>query len=102
VKSNPSSYYKFNCRNITHIQVLSKYKILQLTQKEFTKELIANHIIAIASNDGLFTIYDFSLEQPILIARSDFGSFNCFEFSEDYRIVILGGQDDAITVLNLS
>lgn len=33
--------------------------------------------------------------------KSDFGSFNCFEFSEDYKLVALGGQDDAITIVNV-
>ena len=36
-----------------------------------------------------------------MIVKSDFGSFNCFEFSEDYKLIALGGQDDAITIINI-
>ena len=58
-------------------------------------------ILALTSHDGFFKCYDLEKGHLLICLKSDFGAYNCFEFSPDNSLVALGGQDDSITLLDL-
>jgi len=107
-QKNPLAYYKFQANCITDILMDShpnfrRNLLAHIEEEEKSEDCKDDSLIVLAFTafDGWFRLYDFERKEPLLCLKSDFGSFNSLVFSDDRNLVALGGQDDAITLLNL-
>lgn len=57
--------------------------------------------LAIVSQDGFLRVFHYSNMELIGIARSYFGGFLCVCWSPDGKYVVVGGEDDLVTVYSL-
>ncbi|XP_065094065.1 WD repeat-containing protein 20 isoform X2 [Ochlerotatus camptorhynchus] len=57
--------------------------------------------LAIVSQDGFLRVFQYSNMELIGIARSYFGGFLCVCWSPDGKYVVVGGEDDLVTVYSL-
>ncbi|XP_055586249.1 WD repeat-containing protein 20 [Uranotaenia lowii] len=57
--------------------------------------------LAIVSQDGFLRVFHYSTMALIGIARSYFGGFLCVCWSPDGKYVVVGGEDDLVTVFSL-
>ncbi|XP_046992178.1 WD repeat-containing protein 20 isoform X2 [Schistocerca americana] len=54
--------------------------------------------LAVVSQDGFLRVFNYDTMEPAGIARSYFGGFLCVCWSPDERYVVVGGEDDLVTV----
>ncbi|XP_075222452.1 WD repeat-containing protein 20 isoform X2 [Lycorma delicatula] len=54
--------------------------------------------LAVVSQDGFLRVFHYSTMEPEGCARSYFGGFLCVCWSPDGRYVVVGGEDDLVTV----
>lgn len=57
--------------------------------------------LAIVSQDGFLRIFQYNTMELIGIARSYFGGFLCVCWSPDGKYIVVGGEDDLVTVYSL-
>lgn len=57
--------------------------------------------LAIASQDGFLRVFRYESMELLGIARSYFGGFLCVCWSPDGRYIVVGGEDDLVTVWSL-
>ncbi|XP_050529545.1 WD repeat-containing protein 20 [Daktulosphaira vitifoliae] len=58
--------------------------------------------LAIVSQDGFLRVFNYEKMELIGIARSYFGGFLCVCWSPDSRYIVVGGEDDLVTVYSIS
>ena len=58
--------------------------------------------LAIASQDGFLRVFRYESMELLGIARSYFGGFLCVCWSPDGKYIVVGGEDDLVTVWSLS
>lgn len=58
--------------------------------------------LAVASQDGFLRVFHYDTMELIGKARSYFGGFLCVCWSPDGKYVVVGGEDDLVTVWSLS
>ncbi|KAL1110273.1 hypothetical protein AAG570_008350 [Ranatra chinensis] len=54
--------------------------------------------LAVVSQDGFLRVFHYDTMEPVGSARSYFGGFLCVCWSPDGRYVVVGGEDDLVTV----
>ena len=54
--------------------------------------------LAVVSQDGFLRVFDYHNMELLGFARSYFGGFLCVCWSPDGRYVVVGGQDDLVTI----
>lgn len=57
--------------------------------------------LAVVSQDGFLRVFHYDTMELIGIARSYFGGFLCVCWSPDGRYIVVGGEDDLVTVWSL-
>lgn len=57
--------------------------------------------LAIVSQDGFLRVFQYNTMELIGIARSYFGGFLCVCWSPDGKYLVVGGEDDLVTVFSL-
>lgn len=57
--------------------------------------------LAIASQDGFLRVFRYDTMELLGIARSYFGGFLCVCWSPDGKYIVVGGEDDLVTVWSL-
>lgn len=67
---------------------------------EFSFSPCGQHL-AIVSQDGFLRVFQYSNMELIGIARSYFGGFLCVCWSPDGKYVVVGGEDDLVTIYSL-
>lgn len=58
--------------------------------------------LAIVSQDGFLRVFNYESMELVGIARSYFGGFLCVCFSPDGKYIVVGGEDDLVTVYSLT
>jgi WD repeat-containing protein 20 len=58
--------------------------------------------LAIVSQDGFLRVFHYDTMELLGIARSYFGGFLCVCWSPDGKYVVVGGEDDLVTVYSLN
>ncbi|XP_055381079.1 WD repeat-containing protein 20 [Condylostylus longicornis] len=58
--------------------------------------------LAIVSQDGFLRVFHYDTMELLGIARSYFGGFLCVCWSPDGKYIVVGGEDDLVTVWSLS
>lgn len=58
-------------------------------------------ILAIVSQDGFLRIFQYNTMELIGVARSYFGGFLCVCWSPDGKYVVVGGEDDLVTIYSM-
>lgn len=58
--------------------------------------------LAIVSQDGFLRVFHYTNIELIGVARSYFGGFLCVCWSPDGKYVVVGGEDDLVTIYSLS
>lgn len=58
-------------------------------------------MLAIASQDGFLRVFHYDTMELLGIARSYFGGFLCVCWSPDSKYIVVGGEDDLVTVWSL-
>lgn len=59
-------------------------------------------MLAIASQDGFLRVFQYDTMELLGIARSYFGGFLCVCWSPDGKYIVVGGEDDLVTVWSLN
>lgn len=59
-------------------------------------------MLAIVSQDGFLRVFQYDTMELLGIARSYFGGFLCVCWSPDSKYVVVGGEDDLVTVWSLT
>lgn len=57
--------------------------------------------LAIVSQDGFLRVFQYNTMELIGVARSYFGGFLCVCWSPDGKYLVVGGEDDLVTVFSL-
>lgn len=58
--------------------------------------------LAIVSQDGFLRVFHYDTMEIVGLARSYFGGFLCVCWSPDGKYIVVGGEDDLVTVWSLS
>lgn len=58
-------------------------------------------MLAIVSQDGFLRVFNYDKMELIGVARSYFGGFLCVCWSPDGKYIVVGGEDDLVTVWSL-
>ena len=58
--------------------------------------------LAIVSQDGFLRVFHYDTMELVGIARSYFGGFLCVCWSPDGKYIVVGGEDDLVTVYSLN
>uniref|UniRef100_A0A2S2PK39 WD repeat-containing protein 20 n=1 Tax=Schizaphis graminum TaxID=13262 RepID=A0A2S2PK39_SCHGA len=58
--------------------------------------------LAVVSQDGFLRVFHYDKMELIGMARSYFGGFLCVCWSPDSRYIVVGGEDDLVTVYSIS
>lgn len=58
-------------------------------------------LLAIVSQDGFLRVFDYDKMELLGVARSYFGGFLCVCWSPDGKYIVVGGEDDLVTVWSL-
>lgn len=59
-------------------------------------------MLAIVSQDGFLRVFNFDKMELLGVARSYFGGFLCVCWSPDGKYIVVGGEDDLVTVWSLN
>lgn len=59
-------------------------------------------MLAIVSQDGFLRVFNYERMELLGVARSYFGGFLCVCWSPDGKYIVVGGEDDLVTVWSLS
>eukprot|EP00094_Tigriopus_californicus_P007460 TCALIF_07182-PA protein Name:"Similar to WDR20 WD repeat-containing protein 20 (Homo sapiens)" AED:0.04 eAED:0.04 QI:348/0.66/0.5/1/1/1/4/0/733 len=59
------------------------------------------HFLAVASQDGYLRVFDYDKMELIGIAKSYFGGLLCVDWSPDGKYLVMGGEDDLVTVYSV-
>lgn len=59
-------------------------------------------MLAIVSQDGFLRVFQYDTMELLGIARSYFGGFLCVCWSPDSKYIVVGGEDDLVTVWSLN
>lgn len=59
-------------------------------------------MLAIVSQDGFLRVFDYDSMELVGIARSYFGGFLCVCWSPDSKYIVVGGEDDLVTVWSVN
>lgn len=59
-------------------------------------------MLAIVSQDGFLRVFHYDAMELVGIARSYFGGFLCVCWSPDSKYIVVGGEDDLVTVWSVS
>eukprot|EP01017_Pseudomicrothorax_dubius_P006416 TRINITY_DN11820_c0_g2_i2.p1 TRINITY_DN11820_c0_g2~~TRINITY_DN11820_c0_g2_i2.p1 ORF type:complete len:392 (+),score=60.03 TRINITY_DN11820_c0_g2_i2:457-1632(+) len=84
---NPLDYYRFSASTISHAAHVKK--------TELNGE---GNFLGMTTFDGVFALYDLSVNEAVFAYKSLFGGFNHFEVSSDGELLVLAGQDDAVHI----
>jgi len=98
-QDNPRSFYRYNHRTISDIIVKKHISFSKTFKRPTDKETT---VLAFVSFDGYLIIYEFNQMEPLLSYKSKYGGFNSLVFNDDCDRIVLSGQDDYITVLDLN
>uniref|UniRef100_A0A0K0ERF5 WD_REPEATS_REGION domain-containing protein n=1 Tax=Strongyloides stercoralis TaxID=6248 RepID=A0A0K0ERF5_STRER len=98
-------YGNKNKENRLPINPITKWKIGKgsLHQFEFSKSNNNESIfLATVSHDGFLRIFNYTSMELITQMKSYFGGLLCLDWSPDNKYIVTGGEDDMITVFNVS
>lgn len=59
-------------------------------------------MLAVVSQDGFLRVFDYDSMELVGIARSYFGGFLCVCWSPDSKYIVVGGEDDLVTVWSVN
>lgn len=59
-------------------------------------------LLAIVSQDGFLRVFDYERQELLGVARSYFGGFLCVCWSPDGKYIVVGGEDDLVTVWSVA
>ena len=96
---NPLCYYKFNCRTISDVVIISHPRF----RKSFLKNTTGsqNTILAYVNYDGYLCVYDYEKMGPQFSLKSFFGGYSTITFSPNCEFLALSGHDDCLTILQV-
>lgn len=60
------------------------------------------HLLAIVSQDGFLRVFHYERQELLGVARSYFGGFLCVCWSPDGKYIVVGGEDDLVTVWSMA
>lgn len=59
-------------------------------------------LLAIVSQDGFLRVFHYERQELLGVARSYFGGFLCVCWSPDGKYIVVGGEDDLVTVWSMA
>ena len=96
-------YMIFTCKSKSTKNPLYKWSFGQQENSSINEFCFSpcGQNLAIVSQDGFLRIFNYNTMELIGVARSYFGGFLCVCWSPDGKYIVVGGEDDLVTVYSL-